>query len=126
MALFFDYRWFDDQLAAQQKSRADVARLLNLTEGEVDQLFKDQREMSANDVLALAEMLQQPVAEVADRAGVSTPSPKSSTAAEMSSDEKIAALGAEIIRLQNDVQQLRARVQLLELTASQNANSSEG
>ncbi len=69
MALFFDYQWFDGRLAAHGLGRGDVAARLSLTGEQVDQLFKDQRELSAKDVLVLAEMLGEAAGEVADRAG---------------------------------------------------------
>src|SRR5690242_5196814 len=47
MALFFDTEWFDARLAAAHLSRADVARALGLSQGEVDEVWKDQRELSA-------------------------------------------------------------------------------
>lgn len=75
MALFFDSRWFDEQLHAHGLSRDSLARHLNLTREDVDMIFKDQRELSANEVRLLAAFVNQPISEVVKRAGVSTPVP---------------------------------------------------
>ena len=76
MALFFDQAWFDDQLLRVGASRADVARLLNLRNEQVSELWKDQRELSAHDVALLAHFLNVPARVIAERAGVSTPMPQ--------------------------------------------------
>lgn len=75
MALFFDQDWFDAQLKAAGASRDDVARVLKLSSAQIAELWKDQRELRAADVTALARLLGQPAAEVAKRAGISTPVP---------------------------------------------------
>ena len=76
MALFFDQAWFDAQLNAVGASRDDVAKLLKLSSEQVGELWKDQRELRAADVAALARLLQVGAAEVAKRAGISTPAPE--------------------------------------------------
>jgi len=75
MALFFDQAWFDAQLRVRGATREDVARVLKLSGEDVAELWKDQRELRAADVLALARFLNVPSAEVAKHAGVSTPVP---------------------------------------------------
>jgi hypothetical protein len=75
MALFFDQAWFDAQLAARSATREDVGRLLSLSADQVGELWKDQRELRAADVAALARFLGVPAADVAKHAGVSTPLP---------------------------------------------------
>jgi transcriptional regulator with XRE-family HTH domain len=79
MALFFDSAWFDARLSALGMKRDDVASVLGLTKEQVGELWKDQRELKADDVRLLASLIGAPVAEVADRAGVSTPVPKDMT-----------------------------------------------
>ena len=79
MALFFDSAWFDARLSALGMKRDDVASVLGLTKEQVAELWKDQRELKADDVRLLASLIGAPVAEVADRAGVSTPVPKDMT-----------------------------------------------
>jgi len=75
MALFFDSDWFDAKLAGLNLTRNDAARVLGTDEEEITLVWKDQRELSARDVTALAALLGVTVEEVADRAGVSTPVP---------------------------------------------------
>jgi len=76
MALFFDSAWFDARLAAAGLSRATVAAALGLTEEQVAELWKDQRELTADNVRVLSALLAVPAAEIARHAGVSTPVPK--------------------------------------------------
>ncbi|MEI9997100.1 MAG: hypothetical protein WDM91_21065 [Rhizomicrobium sp.] len=76
MALFFDSEWFDARLAAAGLTRATVAAALGLPDAAVAEMWKDQRELSADDVRILSLLLAVPVGEIASRAGVSTPIPK--------------------------------------------------
>jgi len=76
MALFFDQDWFDARLKALSLSRDDVAASLRLTREAVDEMWKDQREMSPNDVVMLARLLKAPADEVVTRAGIATPVPQ--------------------------------------------------
>jgi transcriptional regulator with XRE-family HTH domain len=76
MALFFDQDWFDRQLKAQGLTRDDVASALRLMREEVDEIWKDQRELKPNEVTMLARLVGAPAAEVVTRAGIATPSPK--------------------------------------------------
>ena len=73
MALFFDQAWFDAQLKELGATRDDVARLLKLSQEQVAELWKDQRELRGAEVQALAAYLKTAASEVASRAGVSTP-----------------------------------------------------
>ena len=77
MALFFDSVWFDARLEAAGLRRADVAAALGLSAEQIDELWKDQRELSTGNVRTLSALLGVPPAEIAERAGVSTPVPKS-------------------------------------------------
>jgi transcriptional regulator with XRE-family HTH domain len=76
MALFFDSQWFDARLAAAGLTRGALAAALGIGEAQVAEIWKDQRELSADDVRVLGLLLGAPPAEIADRAGVSTPVPK--------------------------------------------------
>lgn len=87
MALFFDQGWFDAQLKQLGATRDDVARLLKLSSEQVAELWKDQRELRAADVQVLAEYLKVAAAEVAMRAGVSTPIPPASKTIEKQLEE---------------------------------------
>jgi hypothetical protein len=76
MALFFDREWFDARLGALGLSRNDVATALGLSPREIEDMWKDQRELKANDVRVLAALIGAEAAEVAARAGISTPTPR--------------------------------------------------
>ncbi len=76
MALFFDHGWFDTKLKDRGATREDIARLLNISASQLSEMWKDQRELRAAEVLALAEYLNVSAAEIANRAGVSTPVPR--------------------------------------------------
>lgn len=101
MALFFDAAWFDEKLAERGLSRSVLAAVGGLTDAELAEVFKDQREVSAGQVTAFAELLGVTAAEVADRAGVSTPRPGASA------DERIAALERRVSALEAELAKLR-------------------
>jgi transcriptional regulator with XRE-family HTH domain len=92
MALFFDAQWFDARLAERGLTRAALAAASGMSEADLALVYKDQRELSAAEVAAFAEVLGVTPAQVALNAGVSTPVPETV-------DEKIAALEAELARL---------------------------
>jgi transcriptional regulator with XRE-family HTH domain len=75
MALFFDSTWFDERLRACGLSRGDVATALGLSAVQIEELWKDQRELGAQDVRLIAALIGAEPSEVASRAGVSTPVP---------------------------------------------------
>lgn len=97
MALFFDAEWFDARLVERGLSRTVLAAAAGMTEAELTLAFKDQRELSAAEVQAFADILGVPAAEVADRAGISTPVPGGDRLAEL--ERRVAALEAEVARL---------------------------
>ncbi len=76
MALFFDAAWFDAQLERLHLNRDNLGAMLGLDGAGVAELWKDQRELSAADVSIIAALFNVPPAEVASRAGISTPVPK--------------------------------------------------
>lgn len=76
MALFFDQDWFDALLRSRGVTRNDVAMVLKITPAQVDEVWKDQRELSAHDVTELSLLLNVPPATISLRAGVSTPVPR--------------------------------------------------
>lgn len=132
MALFFDNQWFDTELGAMGLDRDAAADRLALTRADVDQMFKDQRELSAEDVLALADLLGHSVDEIADRAGVSTPVPQMQKEmhkelhqkAHRSTNDRVAALEATVGALQAELMRLREKLQDLEFAAR--SSSSQG
>ena len=103
MALFFDAPWFDEKLEERGLSRAVMAAAAGLTEAELALAFKDQKELSAGQVAAFAELLGVSPTEVATRAGVSTPTPAQDAGA------RIAALERREAALEAEVAELRSR-----------------
>jgi transcriptional regulator with XRE-family HTH domain len=102
MALFFDAPWFDEKLSERGLSREVMAAVAGLSATELAEVFKDQRELSAGQVAAFAELLGVPAAEVADHAGVSTPTPGASSEARLAGlERRVAALEAELKRLKS-------------------------
>jgi transcriptional regulator with XRE-family HTH domain len=101
LALFFDADWFDARLGERGLSRAVLAAAAGLSEAGLAEVFKDQRELSAGQVAVFAELLGEPAAEVASRAGVSTPVPDGPDAAQRIAalERRVAALEAELARL---------------------------
>jgi hypothetical protein len=97
MALFFDAEWFDAQLAGRSVSRTVLAAAAGMTEADLALAFKDQRELSAAEVQAFADVLGVSVAEIANRAGVSTPVPGDDRLSDL--ERRVAALEAEVSRL---------------------------
>lgn len=101
MALFFDAEWFDARLAERGLSREVLAAAAGLTPEALALVLKDQRELSAADVAAFAELLGVTAAEAADRAGVSTPVP--------GGKDRLAALEARVAALEAEVARLKGR-----------------
>jgi transcriptional regulator with XRE-family HTH domain len=100
MALFFDADWFDARLGERGLSRADLAAAAGLSEADVALVFKDQREVSAGEVAIFAELLGVTAAEVASRAGVSTPTPGASMEQRIAQlERRVAELEAELSKL---------------------------
>ncbi len=80
MALFFDSEWFDARLVSAGLKRSDLAMALGLSEREIGELWKDQREISADNVRVIAPLLGATPHDVAKHAGVSTPIPAATMA----------------------------------------------
>lgn len=100
MALFFDQDWFSARLAERGLTRAVLAAVAGMSEADLALVWKDQRELSAGDVAAFAELLGVPAAEVAHRAGISTPVPGGDPLARIAAlERRVAALEAELARL---------------------------
>lgn len=100
MALFFDQSWFDARLAERGLSRDALAAVAGMTAAELALVWKDQRELSATEVAAFAELLGVTGAEIAHRAGISTPVPGADPLARIAAlERRVAALEAEVARL---------------------------
>jgi hypothetical protein len=104
VALFFDVDWFEARLAERGLSRAVLAAVSGLSGEAVDLIFKDQRELSAAEVAVFAELLGASPAEIAERAGVSTPVPAAS-----GGDDRLAAIEARLARIEALLEQLARR-----------------
>ena len=74
-----------------------MAAAAGLSAEELNLVFKDQREVSAGQVAAFAELLGVSPAEIASRAGVSTPAPGGDRVAAL--ERRVAALEAEVAGL---------------------------
>ncbi len=70
MALFFDTEWFDGKLAGAGLAKEGVARALGLSEAELAEMWKDQREISDAEIKTLGLLLGTSEAEVRKRGGV--------------------------------------------------------
>ena len=110
MALFFDSDWFDQRLATLGLARPQIAAALGLNAEQIAELWKDQRELSANDVRALSALLRVPAAEIVMRAGVSTPMPKELTDAALTQlNERLDHIERALAEIKALVLDLRSR-----------------
>jgi len=73
-----------------------LAALLGHDESAINEMFKDQRELSPRDVAELARLFHQPPEMIALKAGVSTPVPKPDTGLE----SRLAAIEARLARIE--------------------------
>lgn len=110
MALFFDSAWFDTRLRSLGLSRSDLATALGLSEQALGEVWKDQRELKANDVRIIAALLGATPAEVAGHAGTSTPVPKDD-------DATTAAILRRLDQIDRTLAELRALVHAIEQAA---------
>lgn len=100
MALFFDQGWFDARLAERGLPRAVLAAVAGMSEADLALVWKDQRALSAAEVAAFAELLGVTGAEIAERAGISTPTPGADPLSRIAAlERRVAVLEAEIARL---------------------------
>jgi hypothetical protein len=101
VALFFDVAWFETQLDERGLSRAALAAGAGLDEADLVLVFKDQRELSAGEVTAFAELLGATPAEIAEHAGVSTPVPRADAPDDRLAriEARLAAVEAALARL---------------------------
>ena len=104
MALFFDVPWFETRLEERGLTRATLAAVCGLTAHDVDLIFKDQREVSMDEVVVFAELLGATPAEVAEHAGVSTRAPRVDPAEQRLAaiEARLAAIEAAMARLEKD------------------------
>ena len=103
MALFFDHVWFEGKLAERGLSRDVLAAAASLSAADLALVFKDQKELSAGQVAAFAELLGVTAAEVADRAGVTTPRPGPALGPMLGFDARIEALERRVAMLESKI-----------------------
>lgn len=96
MALFFDQAWFDAELGSRHLTREMLGPMLGLSDEQVAEVWKDQRELKAGDVAILAALLNLPPETIALRAGVSTPVPRPAPAADAGVEARLAAIEAKL------------------------------
>ncbi|MDZ4869066.1 MAG: DNA-binding protein [Alphaproteobacteria bacterium] len=106
MALFFDQAWFDAQLKAVGATRDEVAKQLKLSSEQVAELWKDQRELRAAEVAALARLLHVGAAEVAKRAGISTPVPEESSDV----SQRLSEMNERLTRIERMIVELKTLI----------------
>jgi transcriptional regulator with XRE-family HTH domain len=108
MALFFDKEWFDAKLAEFDMSRQELAMALGLRRSDIEDIWKDQRELSAREVATLASLLKAAPEEIAVRAGVSTPVPPKIPRDFESFGEALADLAARLDRLERAMLEIKS------------------
>lgn len=109
MALFFDHAWYDARLAERGLTRAVLAAVAGMTADELGLAFKDQRELTAAQVAAFAELLGVSLAEAARRAGVGAHAvaPASPPEPNGSLDRRVADLEARVAMLEAELARLK-------------------
>ena len=107
MALLFDQLWYDARLAERGLTRAVLAAVAGMTGEELALAYKDQRELTAAQIAAFAELLGVPLAEAARRAGVGAHA-AALLGETLSLDQKVAALEARVVALEAELARLKA------------------
>jgi transcriptional regulator with XRE-family HTH domain len=103
MALFFDQAWYDARLAERGLTRAVLAAVAGMTGDELALAYKDQRELTAAQVAAFAEVLGVSLAEAARRAGIGA-----HATAPVSLEKQVAGLEARVAALEAELARLKA------------------
>ena len=99
MALFFDAAWYDAKLFERGLTRVVLAVAAGMDEADLALAFKDQRELSMQEVSVFAELLGVSIAEAASRAGVRPPA--------VSDAQRLAALEARVAALELELARLK-------------------
>lgn len=111
MALFFDQSWYDARLAERGLTRVVLAAVAGMSQDELALAYKDQRELTAAQIAAFAELLGVPLAEAARRAGVGahavSPPGEVPKTAQTSLERKVAVLEARVAALEAELARLK-------------------
>ena len=100
MALVYGGQGVEARLAGRGLSRRGRAAAAGMSEADLALAYKDQRELSPDEVGVFAEVLGVSAAEIARQAGVSTPVPGAGPEARIAAlERKVAALEADLARL---------------------------
>lgn len=110
MALFFDQQWFDERLEATGLTRDAVAAALGLPRAEVDEMWKDQREVTPHQVTMLAHLLDVPTAEIVNRAGVATPMPAQKPAGDAALAARLDEIDGRLTRIERAIADLQSLI----------------
>lgn len=110
MALFFDQQWFDERLKVTGRTRDDVAAALGLSRRDVDEIWKDQREVTPNQVAMLARLLEMPAAEIVNRAGVATPMPAHAPAGDAALEKRLADIDSRLTHIERAIADLQSLI----------------
>lgn len=110
MALFFDQEWFDAKLKQAGRTRDDVAAALRLARAQVDEIWKDQRELAPQEVGILAELLGETPAAIANNAGVSTPVPIAPKAGDAAVAARLAEMDERLKRIERAIADLQSLI----------------
>lgn len=110
MALFFDQEWFDAKLKEAGRTRDDVAAALRLARSQVDEIWKDQRELAPQEVGILAELLGETPEAIANKAGVSTPVPTAPKAGDAAVAARLAEMDERLKRIERAIADLQSLI----------------
>ncbi|MBX3507278.1 MAG: hypothetical protein KF714_00700 [Parvibaculum sp.] len=110
MALFFDQEWFDTRLKEAGRTRDDVAAALRLSRVQVDEIWKDQRELAPHEVGILAGLLGEAPAAVANKAGVSTPVPVAPKTGDAAVLARLAEMEERLKRIERALSDLQSLI----------------
>lgn len=97
MGLFFDQDWFDDRLKASGLTRGSLALAAGMGIDEIEQVFRDQRELESHEVLAFAQALSVDPYEVASRSGAADPVMSAAPAIKTMRGEPMPAPGGFVV-----------------------------
>lgn len=114
MALFFDQKWFNARLKDAGLTKGELAKSLGLTNVELEEMWKDQREILDREIGTMALLLGVSESEVKKRGGLQG-SPEARAALRSKSEGAAPASGsqdlaARVAELEERLAKLEARL----------------